>query len=110
MTKPNQPEELIIVCSCSYLGHAIGFTFFPTDPHDKGAFEAYVQVSLERHESFWKRLRIALRYLMKKTCGYGDVSEFIVKDHDLPKIKAWLDKAEVDAAVREAHRKSVLSS
>jgi hypothetical protein len=36
-------DKLVVVCSCSYLHHAVCFTFHPTGPRDRETFEAYVQ-------------------------------------------------------------------
>jgi hypothetical protein len=94
------PDELVIVCSCSYLHHAVCFTFHPTGPRDQETFEAYVQVSLDYEQSWWGRLRTAMRYLLRRTCGYGVVSEIIVSAHDLPKIRAWVERAQRDAEKR----------
>ena len=97
---PYPPDTLIITCSCSRLDHAVRFTFYPMGPTDKEGFEAYVDVSLDHERTWWGRLRTAFRYLFRRTCGYGDVSEILLHDHDLPKLRAWLDRAERDAAAR----------
>ena len=89
----NDPDELTITCSCSQLHHAVRFTFHPDGPQDEG-FEAYIDVSLDYEQSWWGRIRTAWRYLFRRTCGYGDASEVIVKDYDLPKIRAWVERAE----------------
>ena len=97
------PDELILTCSCSRLDHAVQFTFFPTGPGDHDTFEAYVNVCLHYEDSWWGRLKVALRYLFRRTCGYGEVSEVIIKSHDLPKLRAWVDRAERDERERRLH-------
>jgi hypothetical protein len=100
MPTPNEPDELVITCSCSRLHHAVRFTFYPAGPGEREAFEAYIDVSLDHELSWWGRLKVALRYLFKRTCGYGDVSEILVKDGDLPRIRAWVDRAHRDVLAR----------
>jgi hypothetical protein len=94
------PDELILTCSCSRLDHSVRFTFFPWGPHDKDTFEAYVDVCLDYERSWWGRLVTAIRYLFKRTCGYGGASEILIKAHDLPKLRAWMEKAERDEQKR----------
>ena|SRR5271154_3358484 len=95
-------ESLIIGCACSHLRHSIRFSYFPAGPHDHGEFEAYVDVLLDYEPTIWGRLKIAWRYLRRKTCGYGDVAECILRQQDLPKIRAWIERAEKDAELRNA--------
>ena len=106
--KQTEPDEVFLPCSCSHLHHMVSFTFHPYGPHDKaGDFEAYVQVSLDYEQSWWGRLKTAWRYLLRRTCGYGDVSEIIVRDRDLPSLRAWLDRAERDVQKRETEHEAM---
>jgi hypothetical protein len=93
-------DDIIIACWCSHLGHSIRFTYYPTGPHDRGAFEAYVDVMLDYDRSLWRRLRTAWRYLTRRVCGYGDAGEILLRREDLPRIRAWLDRAGQDAENR----------
>lgn len=92
-------DELTITCSCSHLHHVVQFTRVER-PSGSGEFEAYVLVSLDYERSLFGRLRTAWRYLTRATCGYGDVSEVIVRQADLPRLRAWVARAEADAAGR----------
>src|SRR5271166_4282972 len=94
-------EVLIVNCSCSHLHHMVRFTFWPWGPNDKGPFEAYIEVSLDRMQSVWGRIKTAVRFVFGRTCGYGDVAEIILNDEDLPKLREWLERAESDAVVRK---------
>ena len=96
-------DDLIICCSCSHLGHTVRFSNFPASKHDRDNFEAYIDVSLQYERSWFKRLRIAIRYLFRDTCAYGNVSEVIIRDKDLPSLRAWLDRAELDSTVRKTN-------
>jgi hypothetical protein len=95
------PDELIVTCSCSHLHHAVRFSFRPVEPNDPESFEALVDVSLDYEKSWWGRLKTAIRYLRRDTCGYGDVSEILIGDQDLPKIRSWVERAERDAIARQ---------
>ena len=94
-------EELVVNCSCSHLHHMVRFSFFPYGPHDKGPFEAYVEVSLDRNQSLWGRIKTAWRFVFGSVCGYGDVAEIILHDDDLPKLREWLERAESEAVIRK---------
>src|ERR1700722_4470854 len=88
-------DELIITCSCSSLDHSVRFTFWPWDRNDEAnGMEAYIDVCLNYERSWWGRIKTAFRYLFQLTCGFGQVAEIIVKDEDLAKVKAWVERAE----------------
>lgn len=84
-------DELMVVCSCSTLSHAVRFAFW-TDEHQDD-FEAYVDVCLIR-TTLWNRIKIAWSYLLNRTCGFGEVSEIVLRKEDLGKLRAWLDRAD----------------
>jgi hypothetical protein len=95
-------DDFYLPCSCSHLHHMVSFTFHPYrqplgEPEE---FEAYVQVSLDYERTLWGRIKSALRYVCKKTCGYGDVSEIVVRDQDLSGLKRWVLRAMVEAEKR----------
>lgn len=102
----NDRDELVITCSCSRLHHAVRFGFYQYDPKDPGSFEATIDVSLDYEQSWWGRLRTAARYLFRRTCGYGDVSEILIHDRDLPRIRAWVERAELDVQKRRPAKES----
>jgi hypothetical protein len=89
-------HDVILQCSCSYLGHSVRFSFWPRNKNWE-PFEAFVDVMLTSEPSFWKRLRTAWRYLTQNTCAYGTCSECDVRNQDLPKLRAWLELAEAEA-------------
>lgn len=93
-------DTLTVHCGCSNLHHAVRFTFHPSLPHDSGPFEAYVDVSLDYEIAWWRRLRVALRYLFRRVCGYGDAAEIVIREQDLPKIRAWVERADREARIR----------
>lgn len=79
-------EDLVVVCSCSLLNHVARFSHW-----DAGA--ALIEVTLEWDISFWRRFVTAVRYLFKRTCAYGSCASFVVAGKDLPRVKAWIDRA-----------------
>jgi hypothetical protein len=90
-------DELVLSCSCSHLGHSVRFTYFPAKPGEPTTFEAYVDVMLD-YGSLWGRVKMAWRCLTQRVCGYGEAAEVLVQLDDLPKLRAWLERAEVEAA------------
>ena len=93
-------EDIIISCACSRLLHSVRFSYFPYGPHDKGDFEAHIEVIIDYDKSWWKRLKAAFFYLTGQSCKYLDISEVLIRNSDLLKLRTWVDKAEVDAAKR----------
>lgn len=80
-------EDLTLVCSCSHLSHAVMFS----QNEDTG--ELYVDVVLVMNRGFWRRLRIAWRYLTGSVCGFGDCAEVIIDEKDRARLKAWVEAA-----------------
>lgn len=74
----------IVGCTCSNLHHSVAFV------HDE--FGRSVYVSLDYERSFWARLKVAWRYLWSDVCAYGNAAEIVIRDEDLPRIKAWCDE------------------
>ena len=78
-------DELVIVCSCSALGHVVRFS-----RDDEG--EQILSVALNLERSWWKRFKTAIAYLFKgDVCRYDFASEIIIDAKDVPRIRVWLD-------------------
>ena len=92
MTDMKTGDDLVLVCSCTHLGHVVRFSRF--DGGDDDPQTLTISVTLEHAPSVWKRMLVAWRYLFGRTCAYGSASEFILTDADIPKVRAWLDRAE----------------
>lgn len=75
--------DLIVRCTCSNLHHSVAFV--------RDDYGRSVLVSLDYERSFWMRLKVAWRYLWSDVCNYGDAAEVVIRDEDLPRIKAWCD-------------------
>ena len=88
----DEQDDLILSCSCSALDHVVRFGRMVDG--DTGHSDIYVDVSLARERSFWRRLKTALRYLFGDTCRYVCSTEVIVEPRNLPKLRAWLERAE----------------
>ena len=84
----NDRKELVLICNCSSLDHAIRFTHWDED--DIG----YVHVILQYDLPFFKRLVAAFRYLFNMTCRFGSVAEVCLSREDMPKLREWIDSAE----------------
>jgi hypothetical protein len=99
----DQPDELVLVCECSRLDHAIRFTRWPHRPGEPfDRHYAYVDVVLVRHRPWWRRLVTAVRYALgMQTCRYGEIAEVLVSRDDVPKLQAWLERARMEACGAE---------
>jgi len=48
--------------------------------------DLYVTVHLSQSDSFWGRVRTAVRYVFGQRSRYGDWDEFLLNQDDVPKI------------------------
>lgn len=87
----DEQDDLVLDCSCSALDHVVRFGRMVDL---EGCSETYVHVSLARERSFWRRLKTAFRYLFGDTCKYVCSTEVLIEPRDLPKLRAWLERAE----------------
>jgi hypothetical protein len=104
----NVHDDLVLVCSCSSLGHVVRFSRWSWECSSGGEtqhFEAYVDVALDARDPLWSRIKAAIRHVLGRTCAYGIAAEVIVSEGDLPKLREWIVRCEADVAAREeAHR------
>lgn len=78
-------EDLIVICDCSLLDHAVRFTTWTED----GFPDRSVDIVLRPSPNFWRRLHTAWRFLWQRTCHFGSVSSVAISDEDLLKIHLW---------------------
>lgn len=82
----NQIHNKVYICSCSMLSHAVRFSW---DDHLK---ELFIDVSLVRSKSFWRRLKESWRHLLGKDCNFGDCAEVLLSKNDVEHLIADLTK------------------
>ncbi len=91
MSAPCDNDELLFTCSCSELDHAARF-WRMVDV--EGYSDCYLDVIIHRL-SWWRRLRLCWKLLWRETpCAYGSVADMVLKEEDLPRIRAWAERAE----------------
>lgn len=76
----HDPGDVIVVCNCSRLDHAVRFHYDPEDDL------VYVTVVLQLDPSFWRRARVAWRYLIggdRAVCAFGACTEALIPAGEL---------------------------
>ena len=77
-------DYLVVLCECTTQSHIV--VFFREDDGAIG-----VDVSWPR-DSFWRRVKTALRYVMSGTsCRFCAGPEILVSPQDREKLKQWLE-------------------
>lgn len=82
--RASQQSELIIICSCHTLDHAIRFSYWPDDD------TLFVDVTMPPL-SWWKRIAVAFRYVFTDVCPFGSYAEVVIGDDDRAKLRAWVE-------------------
>lgn len=79
-------EQEFFICQCNSAEHQLIFSYF-TD----GKFgDVYVTVHLVP-DSFWRRIKNAIKYIFGYRSKYGDFDEFIFKKEDANKLQSVVD-------------------
>lgn len=79
-------EQEFFICRCNSSEHQLIFTYFS----DEVDGDVYVSVHL-KPDSFWKRIRNAIKYVFGYRSKYGDFDEFIFKKEDANKLQSVVD-------------------
>lgn len=79
-------EQKFFICQCNSTEHQLVFNYFP----DERGGDVYVEVHLVP-DSFWKRIRNAIKYIFGHRSMYGDFDEFIFKKEDANKLQEVVD-------------------
>ena len=70
-------EIVYLECECNCSEHLMRFISYD------GEEEIYIEYYLNPEVSFWKRLKIAIRYLFNRKCKFGAFDEVIVNKERL---------------------------
>jgi hypothetical protein len=70
----------IFVCDCNSREHQIVFQYDFDDNY------VYCHIHLSQY-SFWKRVKVAIKYILGYKCKYGNWEEFIWNVDDAPKLE-----------------------
>jgi len=76
------------ICDCESLEHTIRFSYFEFPDDD---LCLYIEMFLNKHSSFFKRLWIALKYVfLRKPSKYGDVGEYVIREETAIDMKEFI--------------------
>jgi len=78
--KENESKSYIIQCHCGSQEHSASISWFPDDS------EVYLSVNLSDNGSFWKRLKIGIKYIFGYKSRYGMFSEIVLFEEDIKNI------------------------
>lgn len=74
------------ICQCNNTEHQLVFKYFENDIGG----DVYVEVHLVP-DSFWNRIKNAIKYIFGYRSKYGDFDEFIFKKEDANKLQSVVD-------------------
>lgn len=78
---PEQRETLI--CQCNSEEHQFSFVWFEDE---QGQGEVFMEIHLTP-DTFWRRLKKAIKYIFGHRSEYGDFDEVILKKTDVTKLE-----------------------
>lgn len=78
-------DQIILICSCSCLNHAIRFSRWEDG-------QICVDLVLNPERSWYRRSTTAVRYLFNRICNYGVCAEILLTETDKKKLLEWLKK------------------
>ena len=82
MNELENMEQEFFICQCNNAEHQLIFSYFKDDNFG----DVYVTVHLVP-DSFWKRIKNAIKYIFGYKSKYGDFDEFIFKKEDASKLQ-----------------------
>lgn len=101
-----QDNEILLRCSCHASEHIAFLKYEPDDRRGnnlKGEQDDwYLSVMLD-HFRFWKRLRMACRYLFApQTINYGMTAELVLRSEDMDKLCEFIVVRRLSGALEDA--------
>jgi hypothetical protein len=83
-------QEALVRCDCRSLDHLLELTVFDRDKHNM-APEAFIQFHLGTWMNFWRRLRVAFKYVFGLRQRYGAWDELCLNKSEAIKFRDALD-------------------
>lgn len=80
-------KQKLFICECSSREHQIIIE------HEEEDNILYVNIHLTK-PSFWRRMKIGLKYIFGYQCKYGAFEEVILSKEHLPDLKELINKLE----------------
>lgn len=72
-------------CSCDSNEHSLRFTHDPEDD------EVYITTFLSQYRSFFKRVGVAVKYVLGYKCKYGHWDCTMLSKDEALRLKDWID-------------------
>jgi len=85
MLEHNTPEAIALICECHDPAHTLQFQF------NRQENEIWTEVYLRQHRSFFKRLRLAIKYLFRCRSIYGHWECFGMSRNSAVQLRKALD-------------------
>ena len=89
--KQNEFDK-IVVCGCRYAEHHYVYTKVAPEYGDK---YVYISVHLSNY-SFWKRVKLAIKYIFGYKSKYGNYDTFIINKYNIKQFREIVDFVEND--------------
>lgn len=84
----NEKRQEIFICHCSALDHALRLTYFP-GASDGDAL--YIDIIMRPERSCWQRVATAIRYVFRRTCRFGRMSEMLLTPDDQRRMVRFIE-------------------
>lgn len=80
------------LCDCKALEHTIRFSYENYQDGEDDNSYLYIEMFLNKHSSFFKRVWTALKYVFSKNPSrYGDVGEYVINEKTARDMKEFID-------------------
>ena len=79
-------------CQCSSCEHTIRFMYMGAFKDDEPSL--WLDIFLEQHRRFFKRVWVAIKYVFGYKCRYGHFGNWLFKLEDAQRLRAMVDRYE----------------
>lgn len=85
-------EETIFICECFSPEHQIVFETQKDIIQDVGEFDTVVMSIHLVKKSFWRRIKVGIKYIFGYKCKYGSFDEVLLQPDDYSKMQKIVDE------------------
>jgi hypothetical protein len=83
-------RDCFLVCQCSWMGHTLRATLVRWDRDHEP--EMHFEFYMYPWGSFWKRLKVAFKYLFCLSSNGGHFDEFMLRDKDIDRLASLIQR------------------
>ena len=97
-------RDHFVKCQCDLNEHMVRFTYWPRRKNARGDEdppEMWIHCQLVPHNSFWERLKLAVKYLFKRGPGkeyWGFWDETLLDEEEMLKLEQFMEHCVTDWA------------